>query len=106
MAEIGPVNGHSNNGCEVKIMERSGGYRNNASHVFKDSAGQKEEKPLRYTKDSFVKELIGKPMKITLINGSVIQCRLMELGVYDIKVQTMEGQVIIMKSAILTVAVQ
>jgi sRNA-binding regulator protein Hfq len=62
-------------------------------------------KAQRYSKDSFTKELIGKVVKITLTNGSVVQGRLLELGMYDIKLQTSQNQLIILKSAILTVEV-
>ena len=74
---------------------------NNRNQVYKGS----EKKPQRYTKDSFTKELIGKVVKITLTNGSVVQGRLLELGMYDIRVQTSQSQLIVMKSGILTVEV-
>ena len=74
---------------------------NNRNQVYKGS----EKKPQRYTKDSFTKELIGKVVKLTLTNGSTLQGRLIELGMYDIKVQTATNQLIILKSAILTVEV-
>jgi sRNA-binding regulator protein Hfq len=74
---------------------------NDRENVFKGS----EEKPQRYTKDSFTKELIGKVVKISLVNGSTLQGRLIELGMYDIKVQTSQNQLIVMKSGILTVEV-
>lgn len=74
---------------------------NNRNQAFKGSA----EKPQRYTKDSFTKELIDKVVKITLTNGSVVQGRLLELGMYDIKLQTSQNQLIVMKSSILTVEV-
>ncbi len=74
---------------------------NNRIQTFKGS----EKKPQRYTRDSFTKELIGKVVKITLTNGSVVQGRLLELGMYDIKLQTSQNQLIVMKSAILTVEV-
>lgn len=74
---------------------------NNRNLTFKGS----EKKPQRYTKDSFTKELIGKVVKISLINGSTLQGRLIELGMYDIRVQTSQSQLIVMKSAILTVEV-
>ena len=51
---------------------------NNQNQTFKGS----EEKPQRYTKDSFTKELIGKVVKISLVNGSTLQGRLIELGMY------------------------
>ena len=74
---------------------------NNLNQAFKSS----EKKPQRYTKDSFTKELIGKVVKITLTNGSVVQGRLVELGMYDVKLQTSQNQLIVMKSSILTVEV-
>ena len=73
----------------------------NRQEVFKGS----QKKPERYSQDSFVKELIGKVLKITLSNSKEIQGRLLELGMYDVKIQTSSGQVIILKSAILTVQV-
>ena len=77
---------------------------NNRANVFK-GAENRENKPLRYSKDSFTKELIGKVVKISLVNGQEIQGRLLELGMYDIKFQTSEAQLIVLKSAILTVRV-
>ena len=74
---------------------------NNPNLTFKSS----EKKPQRYTKDSFTKELIGKVVKISLVNGSVVQGRLLELGMYDVKLQTSQNQLIVLKSAILTVEV-
>lgn len=74
---------------------------NNLNHTFKGSA----EKPQRYSKDSFTKELIGKVVKISLVNGSTLQGRLIELGMYDVKLQTSQNQLIVMKSSILTVEV-
>lgn len=73
----------------------------NRNVTFKGS----EKKPQRYSKDSFTKELIGKVVKISLVNGSTLQGRLIELGMYDIKVQTATNQLIILKSGILTVEV-
>lgn len=62
-------------------------------------------KPERYSQDSFIKSLIGKVLKINLINGNEISGRLIDLGMYDCKVQTSNGPVIILKSAISTVEV-
>ena len=73
---------------------------NDRENVFKGSG-----KSQRYSKDSFTKELIGKVVKLTLTNGSVVQGRLLELGMYDVKVQTSTNQLIILKSSILTVEV-
>jgi hypothetical protein len=75
---------------------------NDKNRLYKDSTLQK---PLRYSKDSFVKELIGKVVKITISDGSLIQGRLLELGMYDILIQTSASLLIIFKSRILTVEV-
>lgn len=77
---------------------------NHREQAFKGSeSGQK--KPERYSRDSFTKELIGKVLKISLLNEREIQGRLLELGMFDVKVQTTDGLVIIMKGAISTVQV-
>lgn len=47
--------------------------------VFKTS-----DKPLRYTQDSFIKELIGKKIRISLINQEIFDGTLKQLGMYDI----------------------
>lgn len=62
-------------------------------------------KPERYSRDSFVKELIGKTAKISLLNGKEISGRLLELGMYDILMQTSQARLIVMKSAIMTIEV-
>ncbi len=73
---------------------------NDRDNVFKGSG-----KAQRYSKDSFTKELIDKVVKLTLTNGSVVQGRLLELGMYDVKVQTATNQLIILKSSIMTAEV-
>ncbi len=75
---------------------------NNDKSLFKSSS---PEKVLRYTKDSFTKELIGRVVKIKLTDSEIVQGRLIEVGMYDIKIQTAQAQLIVMKSAILTVEV-
>lgn len=52
---------------------------NHGAEVFKNS----EKKPLRYTQDSFVKELIGKIVRISLTTKEVFEGTLKELGMYD-----------------------
>ena len=54
-------------------------YGNHEGEVFKNS----DKKPLRYTHDSFVKELIGKNVRISLITQEVFEGVLKELGMYD-----------------------
>ncbi len=56
---------------------------NKPDKVFNNSV---DKKPLRYSTDSFVKELIGKKIRIGLINGDTFQGSLKELGMYDVKV--------------------
>ena len=75
----------------------------NEKRVFNSS--DNKEKPLRYSKDSFTKELINKLVKITLINCKEIQGCLVELGMYDILLQCSARRFIIFKSAIVIVEV-
>ncbi len=92
---------------------------NKTSDVFKTSDDSK--KVLRYTHDSFVKELIGKTIRIEFINNKIITGKLLELGVYDIVVQinvdqeveisgkkvvkSVQKNIILMKAPILSVEV-
>lgn len=98
-------------------MEKVNGNYNHASGVFKDSV----KKPLRYSQDTFTKELIGKKIKIFLINQEIFEGTLKELGMYDVLLEiktteklTISGnemtreatkQRIFMKSAIIWVEV-
>jgi small nuclear ribonucleoprotein (snRNP)-like protein len=59
-------------------MERVG-ISNKTKEVFNHS-----EKPLRYSQDSFVKELIGKKIRICLTNNEIFDGTLKQLGMYDI----------------------
>ncbi|MGP6221054.1 hypothetical protein [Caldiplasma sukawensis] len=52
---------------------------NKTTEVFKHS-----ERPLRYSQDSFVKELIGKRIRICLTNNEIFEGNLKQLGMYDI----------------------
>ncbi|MGP6294510.1 hypothetical protein [Caldiplasma sukawensis] len=52
---------------------------NKNTELFKHS-----EKPLRYSQDSFVKELIGKRIRICLTNNEIFEGNLKQLGMYDI----------------------
>lgn len=105
------------------MINKSGDRRyppnfNNKKVVNKDSG---EQKVLRYTTDSFVKELIGKNIEILLVNSTIIKGRLVELGMYDILIEVTRNkeiivqntkmikplttQIIVLKSAIITVEV-
>ena len=77
-----------------------------------------DKKPLRYGEDALSKSLLEKTLKITLINGSVFNGVLSNLGMYDLTVKTkakqvfdgnitrdVEKPIIILKSAIATVEV-
>lgn len=63
-------------------MEHAGYYKqvNDPSKVFKGA----EKKPLRYSQDSFIKDLIGKKIRISLTTKEVFDGVLKELGIYDI----------------------
>lgn len=66
----------------IKEGEKPGaikGNYNKPNNVFKTS-----EKPLRYSQDSFVKELIGKKIRICLTNNEIFEGILKQLGMYDI----------------------
>ena len=100
-------------------------YYNNRKNVFKSygskDSGTSEKKPLRYGQDSFTKELIQKTIQIELVNGKILQGRLLQLGMYDVQIELksienfmVSGQtltkdvtknLIILKSAICTVEV-
>ena len=98
------------------------GIDNNKYNKSKEVLNSYEKKPLRYSTDSYTKELIGKRMRICLINNVVFEGVLKELGMYDISVsinteeKTLIGgkeivrntvkERIFMKSAIIWVEVQ
>ncbi|WP_287961531.1 hypothetical protein [Acidiplasma sp.] len=66
------------------MENNSGGIKcnpNKDSKVFNNSV---EKKPLRYSRDSYTKELIGKRMRICLTNNDIFDGVLKELGMYDI----------------------
>jgi len=99
-------------------------YNNNRGKIFngyaKDS-GTQERKPLRYSEDSFTKQLIGKTITIELVNGKILKGKLLNLGMYDVLIETKSAEtvniagkqmtkdviknLIILKSAICTVEV-
>ncbi len=78
---------------------------NNPSGVFKDKQIP-SGKPLRYSKDSLTKDLIGKSVVISILGGKNEAGILKECGMYDILLEMSNKRtLIILKSAILTVAV-
>ena len=54
-----------------------------------------DKKPLRYSRDSFVKELIGKNIRISLTTREVFEGTLRELGMYDFLIETKVAEKII-----------
>jgi len=113
-------------------MEKVEHYNNKGkvfNHYGKDSSRSQgikdfetqERKPLRYSEDSFVKELKGKTIQIELINGKILKGKLLELGMFDVLIEikstenfVVSGQtlskdvtknLIVMKSSICTVEV-
>lgn len=90
------------------------GYQNNNTQRVFNS----DQKPKRYGEDALNKGLLGKKVKITLINNQTIEGIFSNLGMYDLTVnckvqqtfsgnltREMEKSVIILKSAICTVEV-
>jgi len=63
------------------------GYYNNKGKVFNSYSGTSEKKPLRYSEDSFVKELINKTLTIELVNGKILSGKLLQLGMFDILIE-------------------
>jgi len=113
-------------------MEKVEHYNNKGkvfNHYGKDSSRSQgikdfetqERKPLRYSQDSFVRELIGKTLKIELTNSKILMGKLLEVGMFDILIEIQSKEtvniagkqmtkdviksLIILKSAILTVEV-
>jgi len=79
-------------------MEKVEHYNNKGkvfNHYGKDSSRSQgikdfetqDRKPLRYSQDSFVKELIGKTLTIELINGKILKGKLLELGMFDVMIE-------------------
>jgi len=101
------------------------GYYNNRGKPFNNSGTKdfrtQDRKPLRYSEDSFVKELIGKTIQIELVNGKILKGKLLNLGMFDVLIELKSEEtvnisgkpmvrdvlknLIILKSAILTVEV-
>ena len=95
-----------------KLPEHVKGNSKNAPGVFKSS-----EKPKRYNDDALSKNLLGKKVRITLINSQIVEGTLSNLGIYDLsishKVQEKFGTliresekvIIVLKASIATVEV-
>ncbi len=69
-------------------MNKNGGFRtpekvkgnsSNSTEVFNNS----QKKPLRYSRDSFVRELIGQKVRISLTTQEVFEGTLKQVGMYD-----------------------
>ncbi len=96
-----------------KSPESVKGNYNHGSEVFKN-----DHKPKRYGEDALNKVLLGKKVKITLINNQTVEGVFSNIGMYDITVITkviqtftgvinreIERPVIVLKSAIATLEV-
>ena len=96
----------------VKLPEHVKGDSNNAPGVFKS-----DQKPKRYNDDALNKSILGKKVKITLINSQIIEGTLSNLGIYDLSVfhkaqekfgaliRESEKVIIVLKASIATVEV-
>lgn len=69
-----------------RTPERVNGRLSHASEVFRNS----QKKPLRYSQDSFIKELIGEKIRISLTTSEVFEGILRQLGMFDCLVEIKE----------------
>jgi len=101
-------------------------YNNNEKKVFNNSGTKdfrtQDRKPLRYSQDSFTRELINKTIMIELVNGKILSGKLLDVGMYDVRIEVKSSEnfvvsgkpitkdiiknLIVMKSAICTVEVK
>jgi len=89
-------------------------YNNNEKKVFnsygKDSSRSQgsrdfetqDRKPLRYSVDSFTKQLIGKNVTIELVNGKILSGKLLQLGMYDVLIEVKSVENFIVSGQTLT----
>ena len=70
-------------------MNKNGGFRtpervneqlNHAGGVFNNS----QKKPLRYSKDSFTRELLGKHIRMKTTSNEIFDGTLKEIGMFDV----------------------
>jgi hypothetical protein len=99
-------------GGGINPTEHAKGNFNHGSEVFKDAP-----KPKRYGEDALNKRLLGRKIRLSLVNSQTIEGTLSNLGMYDLslsaKVQEKFGAlirdservIIVMKAAIVTVEV-
>jgi hypothetical protein len=104
----------------IKDNNRSYPNYNKDKKLFKDNDSNNViKKPLRYGEDDLNKTLLGKNVKVTLVNGREIAGVLSNLGMYDVTIKTkakqvfngnitreVESSIIILKSALATVEVE
>ena len=64
---------------------------NDSAKVFNNN----QKKPLRYSQDSFVKELIIKKIRISLTTSEVFEGNLKQLGMYDVLLEIKTTETII-----------
>jgi len=72
-------------------------HNNNRGKIFNSYAkdfGTQERKPLRYSEDSFTKQLIGKTITIELVNGKILKGKLLNLGMYDVLIETKSAETV------------
>ena len=95
-----------------RTPERVKGHSNHGPEVFNNS-----QKPKRYGEDALNKGLVGKKLKIVLLNGQTLEGVLSNLGMYDLTltqkvqekfgalVRDSEKTLILMKAGVLTIEV-
>ena len=73
-------------------METTQLQNNNKSKVVNNSVQQKIQ---RYSQDSFTKLLIGKKIKLTLDNNTIVEGTLKQVGMFDTLLEVKATQIIV-----------
>lgn len=73
-------------------METTQLQNNNKSKVVNNSVQQRIQ---RYSQDSFTKLLIGKKIKLTLDNNTIVEGTLKQVGMFDTLVEVKATQIIV-----------
>jgi small nuclear ribonucleoprotein (snRNP)-like protein len=76
----------------VNTLETTQLQNNNKSKVVNNSVQQRIQ---RYSQDSFTKLLIGKKIKLTLDNNTIVEGTLKQVGMFDTLVEVKATQIIV-----------
>lgn len=76
----------------MNTLETTQLQNNNKSKVVNNSVQQRIQ---RYSQDSFTKLLIGKKIKLTLDNNTIVEGTLKQVGMFDTLVEVKATQIIV-----------